>query len=188
VALARTRVQRRRPREFDSRQFSKQLQHVNPVSLPGIFTFTARAGGGNRRSSFRTIARPCIMAAADATLKALETRCVHATFAVKRRPHLANILPHSGAREDCCRVRVPAHTRFISAHMAAAPSTVTFGVSGSAESDPGGALPCGARRWPRRCRAGSEGSVLRGVSLCPRAGTIFVGWYSSASPATDGCW
>ena len=75
-----------------------------------------------------TGARPRITAVAHATLEALETKCVHATFAVKCRPQLANILLHTARRRIVVvRVRIPARTRFISAHMAAAPSTVTFG-------------------------------------------------------------
>jgi hypothetical protein len=56
-----------------------------------------------------TGARPRITAAAHATLEALDTRCVHATFAVKFRPQLANILLHTARRKNCrC---TGAHTR-----------------------------------------------------------------------------
>jgi len=66
-----------------------------------------------------TGARPRITAAAHATLEALETGCVHATFAVKCRPHLAINVLHTARRKNCrC---TGAHTRphaLISAHMA----------------------------------------------------------------------
>jgi len=82
-----------------------------PLIVSALGHCACRWGEGLRHPALVlcTGACPRITAAAHATLEALETRCVHATFAVKCRPQLANILLHTARRKNCCCTG--AHTR-----------------------------------------------------------------------------
>ena len=90
---------------------TKHARSARPSHCLGARSLRASLGGGVRHPALvlSTGARPRTTAAAHATLEALETRCVHATFAVKCRPQLANILLHTARRKNCrC---TGAHTR-----------------------------------------------------------------------------